>query len=144
MKWNDSDNKVTTQYHFGASQRLLFKNTVCHSWLTPRALHSSVFDHTYIYTLHVYSAHAYTPSRQDNTKVCCSEIFWNHGHTAFMQGEVQPSYASWVSPIFSLHQDLEIYSTHVTTWHHQILNEYVMSSTHGLLSRVVFPSSKLW
>ena len=30
----------------------------------------------------------------------------------------------------SLHADLQTYSTCVTAWHHQILDEYVMSSTH--------------
>ena len=42
----------------------------------------------------------------------------------------------------SLHTDLQTYSTRVTAWHHQILDEHVMSSTHGQLSSVVFRSSK--
>ena len=63
----------------------------------------------------------------------------------------------WVGPLFALllglvqwwrnktvlHADLEIYSTHVTVWHHQILDEYVMSFTHSQLSSVVFCSSKI-
>ena len=53
-----------------------------------------------------------TPSRQDNTCVLLWDwnTFWNHGYTTFMQGEVQPFYASWVSCTFSLHADLKIYS----------------------------------
>ena len=51
-----------------------------------------------------------------------------------------PNYHNYHFPIPSLHADLIPYSTHITTWCHQIWEEYVISFTDSYHSSVASPS----
>lgn len=72
----------------------------------------------------------------------CQKLWSENNYEGVVFEDIQVPFFIWNNKAIVKGEDLEIYSTCITVWHHPILDEYVISSTHGQLSSAVFHSSK--